>query len=392
MLKKKVLMIDQINYLEDSVSNCHSIMFQLTLSQYLKIIDKAYTNDGNINGQRTTLKSQSAKKIRERMTIDFKNGSVLPPVVIGLADTSFDNNILTNKEALVKYLQDVKESISIIDGMQRTTAFKNAGDAYFDRTIRLELWITGTISKLIYRMLVLNTGQVPWTMKRQLEVVLYPIMKRIQEKIPKIKLINSNDEMRRSAPGQFQADKIIESFLVFGARSEKANTRDAIAEEYTRMDFIESSSKQELLDIYIEFLRRIIKLDCQLARIQVSEENTGKFKRGLDLFTSQPVLIGVTTAFAIKILGRPKRDYTAERQSQNLQKIMTNFDQFLMKLEQMDPDTLSKYFNIESLNYMSPSATSTKIGDVERAFFKDSFHVLIQEDFEIENMDICWGH
>ncbi|OQK46729.1 hypothetical protein XM75_c20273 [Vibrio vulnificus] len=382
---------NEFMYLADNVSNCHSYIFHIKLRDYLELVHQARKNSGNIDGQRLVLKSQSAKVIRDQMKVDFSKGGVLPPVVIGLVERDFTENSFDDINDLLSFLTSKKSNLCILDGMQRTQAMIDAGEECLDNVIRVELWLTNSLNRLIYRMLVLNTGQVPWTMQRQLEVVLFPVIKEIKEKIEHIDLPTTNDEKRRTQSGKFQASKIIESFLVFGSRSEKANTRDAIAGEYAKLDFIESSSKQELLDMYICFLQRLVKLDIQLDRVNDKEE-LGKFKKGIDVLGSHPALIGITTAFAIKILGRPKMDYSFEKQQRNMSTIMAGFDEFLSKLESMTNTELRDFLNLPELNSMSPSSASSKIGDQERTFFKQAFNVLIEENFDVPNMNVCWGH
>ena len=41
-------------------------------------------------------------------------------------------------------------------------------DDEFESKLRIELWVTSKANNLIYRMLVLNTGQISWTLKKQL--------------------------------------------------------------------------------------------------------------------------------------------------------------------------------------------------------------------------------
>ena len=378
-------------YLEDEVSNCHSFIFHMEIASYLSVTEYARQSGGNIDGQRPVLKSQSARIIRDQMTADFRNGGVLPPVVIGMVDPNFNLSAIKTPDDIYKYIVTNRKVLCIIDGMQRTEAMINAG-VTAPRNVRVELWLVESLNKLIYRMLVLNTGQVPWTMQKQLEVVMNPVIKTIQSKIPGIELPTTEDAQRRTQAGKYQASKIIESFLVFGARSEKINTRDSIAEEYAKLDFIESSSKQELLDTYIDFLRRIYELDVQLCRINKDNSTSGKFKKGSDILGSQPALIGITTAFAIKILGRPKLDLSAEQQNKNKISILSNFDRFIVRLESMNEQELTEFVNLEALNSMSPSSASTKVGDQERQFFKGAFNVLLEDEFNVPNMDVCWGH
>src|SRR5206468_10941817 len=70
------------------------------------------------------------------------------------------------------------ENISIIDGMQRSNVYKHNLYGNENREIRVEYWIASSISNLLYRMLVLNTGQVPWNVRRQIEVVYKPLLNR----------------------------------------------------------------------------------------------------------------------------------------------------------------------------------------------------------------------
>lgn len=386
-------MSDNCNYLylEDEVSNCHSYIFHMDITDYLSMTEYARNAGGNIEGQRPVLKSQSARIIRDQMTTDFRNGGVLPPVVIGMVDPNFDASKVIEIEDIYQYIDVNKESLCIIDGMQRTEAMINA-EITAPRNVRVELWLVKSLNRLIYRMLVLNTGQVPWTMQKQLEVVMNPVIKTIKNKVPGIELPTTEDAQRRTQAGKFQASKVIESFLVFGARSEKIYTRDSIAEEYAKLDFIESSSKQELLDAYIDFLRRIYALDVQFCRVNRDNSTSGKFKKGCDILGSQPAFIGITTAFAIKILGRPKLDLSSEIQTKNMKIILSNFDEFIERLEGMSEQELTEFVNLEALNSMSPSSASTKVGDQERQFFKGAFNVLIEDEFKVPNMDVCWGH
>lgn len=365
----------------------------MKLSEYLDLVKQAYDQQGNLSGQRTALSSASARKIRAQMTRDFESGSVLPPVVVGLVESQFDVSKLESSPTFFDYIDGVKNKLCIIDGMQRTTAMINADVNKAERDIRVEFWITDSTSNLIYRMLVLNTGQVPWNTKRQLEVVLQPITSELRQKVKGIKLFELNSSNRRTQPGEFQADKVIESFLVFGARSEKTNKRDIIADEYTKLEFIESSSKQKLLDIYAEFLSRLVKLDEQFARSSQPEKvDSYKFKKGLDLLSSQPFLIGVTVAFAIRILGRPKKDYSPEKQLANLARVLKSFDRLLLDLQAKNPQELHDFLCLSELNEQLPTSTSSRIGDIEREYFKNAFNVLIDEDFDVDNMDVCWSH
>ena len=67
----------------------------MKLSEYMNLVQEAFSNNGNLEGQRSVIsKSSVATKIRSRMSEDFKNGAIFPQVVIGL---------LVNEESFEKF-------------------------------------------------------------------------------------------------------------------------------------------------------------------------------------------------------------------------------------------------------------------------------------------------
>ncbi|MCE0188183.1 hypothetical protein LVT77_26270 [Klebsiella pneumoniae] len=163
-----------ISKIQDTRVDCWSALVEFDVNDYLMLAEKAYVNRGGIRHQREALKTTTAKRIRTRLVEDLRRGAVIPPLVIGIvADDddwqSIDTIVESDqvKELLKKYYED----LSIIDGMQRTTALKEAlalDGEVASHAIRVEAWIAKGTESLIYRMLVLNTGQVPWNLKQQL--------------------------------------------------------------------------------------------------------------------------------------------------------------------------------------------------------------------------------
>ncbi|HCT5778608.1 TPA: hypothetical protein OT203_002092, partial [Enterobacter hormaechei] len=152
--------------LEDKRVDCLSVIHTTKLSDYLSFAEKAYEDKGGIYGQRAPLKTKTAQTIRERMVSDIIDGAVLPPIVIGVIvdEETYEKIKAVSDECSFEKLNDSidKTSLSIIDGMQRTTAFLQAvkeNESVYDKTIRIEYWFSKSMNSLIYRMLVLNTGQ-----------------------------------------------------------------------------------------------------------------------------------------------------------------------------------------------------------------------------------------
>lgn len=397
--------LTNISVIKDNRSECYSIMGVTNIEEYINYVKSVYENRGGISGQRDALKSSSAIKIRKRMIKDIARGTVLPPIVIGLLlpNEAFDKisevveigNTLS-AEFVSSLVDNVSvENISLIDGMQRTTAIIESltvDNSIAENKIRVEFWAVRNINNLIYRMLILNTGQVPWNVRRQLEVLFSPIKETIITRIPSATIYSIDDERRRSASSQFQGNDIIEMFLAFGSRKEKIELKERIAEEFTRLDFIETSDKNNLMDYFIRCFDMLNNLDAELGKIKDESKYDGKkpkFFNGYDLFSSQPARIGFMVALATKILGRPGTDKDANLQDASLVKIESNFKALIGKINSIEEKELPEFLSFNVLNEIIDKPSS-KVGDFERTFFKEAFTALIEQDFQIDNFESCW--
>ncbi len=116
---------NKMDKLKDERVNCYSFMTQLTIGEYLRLIQSVYESGGGIEGQREALKSSTAIRIRKRMIKDLHLGTVLPPIVLGVVvdNETFQGLDNLDEEHFQTMINQVpKENISIIDGMQRTIA------------------------------------------------------------------------------------------------------------------------------------------------------------------------------------------------------------------------------------------------------------------------------
>jgi len=392
-----MVVVDKLDIIKDTRVNCYSVMMQLTVAEYLNLVKQAFQNRGGLEGQRDTLKTTTAIRIRKRMIQDIQSGAVLPQIVIGVIVPEYEFATIEKLEDNNSFSQFVKQlkpdNISIIDGMQRTTALNEAlkdKHEIENHKIRIEFWIASQANSLTYRMLVLNTGQVPWNLRRQIETVFQFIIEEIKQKYPDIEIMTINEEKRRNHSGQYQASNIIELFLVFGARKEKIDVQEKLADEFTRLDFIELTSKDNFTNTFSEVIYYLYQFDHAFdhAFKDYQDDNIeGHFKAGKDLFSSLPACVGFVTAIAVEILGRPGNEYPQEKQDKKWQDIKQNADQLLEKLQKFNSDEIREFLDFTTLNQI---ISSKQVKHNEREFFRDAFKVLIQEKFEVENMNPCW--
>ena len=383
--------------LEDSRVNCLSVMTTMPIRDYLTKVKSAYEKRGGIAGQREKLQTTSAIRIRKRMVDDIKQGAVLPPVVVGvvLATKNFRKFRTTTMLARQEIIQNVEaDRFSIIDGMQRTTALIEAFEGVTpppDRYVRVEFWIAEGTGSLIYRMLVLNTGQVPWNLRRQIEVVFRSLVLELKQSVDKLEVLESNQTRRRSKGGQFQADDLVELFLVFGARKEKINIRERLADEFTRLDFMEAAAKGDFTESFCKTLGELVQLDITFDHFRGRKSNEGRFVSGKDLFASQPACVGFMTALALEIFGRPGVARGDDEQAKRLRHVIQQLASLRKKLSVLDEEALGDFLCLNTLNEsLARIKTSQSVGDSEREYFLKAFQVLLEEGHELENMNPCW--
>lgn len=385
-----------MDILLDGKLKCISILTRMTVSDYLGLVEKAYSNRGGISGQREALKQKTAISIRNRMIEDIKGGTILPPIVVGavVSGDRYDEIVKGNVTDEDLKNEIIIDQLSIIDGMQRTTALLKAVSEKEDvnkREIRVEYWISDNSNSLLYRMLVLNTGQVPWNVRRQIEVIFSGIIKEIRDKVNNIEVITISDSSRRSKGGQYQAGDLVELFLAFGARTWKINTKEKLTDEFTRHDFLQSSGEIDLVNLFCEVLENMVNLDILIDTKckKNEEENTSKFKTGKDLFASQPARIGFISAAGEKIIGRPGDERSQEKIDECKRVFFDTINNVSENLKAKSDEDVLDYIDFATLNQKMERKMS-KVGDYERELFYEAFKVLIDENGEVNTLGICW--
>ena len=368
-------------------------MGTLATDRYLALVERALENRGGIAGQRDVLKTTTAKRIRDRMMIDIRKGAVLPPVVIGVVvDSTTFERLRAERPDVGTFLQQIiSTSISIIDGMQRTAALMEAAREDKDvlsHLMRVEFWLAQNARSLIYRMLVLNTGQVPWTLGRQLSVVYTPLLEEIKGKVTNIERIFTPDKPgRRVGGGQFSADALVELYLAFSLRKPNVDARETLSEEFSRLDFVDNLSDDAFQNYFYNALESLVVLDLAFERY--SDTTNGRLSRGRDVFGSQPARIGFMVAVAQYVIGRPGLERNVDERVSRMSGIVTQAKNLSVRLNDMPLSDLGQFLRLDVLSEILDKKVG-QVGRYERGVFSEAFKVLIEEKFEVPNMEPCW--
>jgi hypothetical protein len=326
--------------------------------------------------------------------MDIRHGAVLPPVVLGAVvnQQTFANYPMAEDRTVADAIPDeFLAQLSIIDGMQRTTALMEAVDvdaSVADREMRVEFWITKTVSAMVYRMLVLNTGQVPWTLSRQLSVVYAPLLAEVQARVPNIGRIHSPDKPgRRVAAGEYASDALVELYIAFNLRKTTIDTKEALSDEFSRLDFVDNVSNERFQDHFYNALVMLADLDRSFSAYD--GDAGGRFAKGRNIFDGQPARIGFIAAIAQHVIGRPGMERTANDRDARMHRLRNECGSFSQRLLNFDRATLGDFLRLDVLSEMLDRRVG-QVGRYERNLFFEAFQVLINEQFDLTSMEPCW--
>lgn len=383
--------------LYDKRIKCISILVEMRLGEYLSLVEGVYAESGGIEGQRGPLKTKTGITIRKRLVSDIQQGALMPPVVLGVLLTEEGYVRVRSATQLSEFLAIAKEGdrerISIIDGMQRTTAMEEASKAepqIRDMPIRVEFWVSDRLNSLIYRMLVLNTGQVPWEVGRQLETVYTQFLSKIKNDLgDDAEIFLMDDQRRRVQAGQYQSKNIVELLLLFSSRKSEIDIRDKIAEDFTRLDAIETTSHSEFLDYFVQSLRLISRLDREFSRVGGISDEQMKIRSGRDIFSSFPAMAGFCTAVAVEVFDEPGFPIDWHTAHEKMDSITASVDSVVVRIREMDGGPIAEFLQLQLLEERL-SQRSTQVGRFEREFFKRAFTAMFKNAARLPDMTPCW--
>jgi hypothetical protein len=379
----------------DKRIDCLSVIISLPISRYLELVEQAYRNRGGIKNQRSPLKTTSARRIRQRMKDDLAAGAVIPPVVIGVITDSEAFQLLTEKAKTNQFdenefLSELNpDRISIIDGMQRTTALFEAAEENTDilsQGMRIEFWISRNENALIYRMLVLNAGQIPWDLKKQISVIFDPLITAARSQTKAARIIEYG-QGRRFNPGEYSSSDIAEMYIAFASRKLSVDTSEVLSDEFTQLDIVESLSKYEFREYFFDALNILITLDQAFSTF--SEPNDAKRTAGREIFDKQAARIGLIVAIAIKVIGRAGMSTNINPARAKMQEIKLQAEAYSKRFYRFTNDQKREFLKLGILNEIL-SRRVGQVGRFERNLFFEAFRVLIEQSFEVDDMEVCW--
>lgn len=357
----------------DSRINARNILIEVSIGKYIELIKDA-VNKNVFQRKRI----QSSKTVYTLLKEDLIKQCILPPIVLALT-TTFDferDDAISFQTELTKE----KDHLVILDGLQRTHTMLDlvdelmlGGEHYklerlMESKIRVEIYVGLNRLGILYRMLTLNTGQTPMSLRQQIEM-LY--LDYLEKSTNDIQLLREVEEKKAKGINQYNFKDVIEGFNSYLDRDELPIEKTSILENINSLEKLSKENQGvEIFEKYLSSLHTVISKitnlcdGCELGD-DYSEANGTPFgKTATQVFKKSQSISGFGAAVGKLI------DFSVISDFDEINKIVND-----ITLD--DPESFLEEVN-DSLLWLKDN--SKKIGNAQRSYFTYFFRDLFNKD------------
>ncbi|MGF1842293.1 hypothetical protein L4C39_03735 [Vibrio clamense] len=249
---------------KDLRTGANVVYCKCSILEYLNIVG---TDFENFSIQR----KKEAHKAYQRLKDDLKQGALLPAITLSVKHHKVSNiiEVLDNKEQVVEKLNATGE-VDILDGLQRTyiinDLYKDGHKFLEGQEVLLEFWLEESMSKLIYRMIVLNAGQKAMSMRHQIELLFMSLKETISEKISDIDIFIERDGQRRTLSNKYSLSILASAYQAFLTKGTEVDKNNIVSDELMKNSVMDSSENEhtEQFNDFIDYFKIVKKIDEKL--------------------------------------------------------------------------------------------------------------------------------
>jgi hypothetical protein len=291
--------IEILGRASDLRTNTPVVYAKVSIEDYLGLVGEDFAD---FEIQRRREKHKAYKRMRQ----DIIDGALLPSITLAvrieLVDALMSFIERGDEEGLRKALSQPRQ-VHILDGLQRTYILKDLaseGIAFREgQTVLVEFWLESDIRNLIYRIIVLNAGQKPMSMRHQIELLFITVKERLEAEIPGLEIFTEREGNRRTRSRKYPLDRIAAAYQCFITHTPEIQRENIVAQRLVEEDIL-SSTEDELADQFDGFTERLstfAALDDQICRIYIRDE-LGRTPMGTSWFGSENVMNAFFAAVA----------------------------------------------------------------------------------------------
>lgn len=373
---------------KDLKTNTNILYAQIDIVDYLNFVGEDFDRF-EIQRRRETHKGYS------RMKTDIINGTQLPPITLAIDPDVADLYIPAIEKGNFKIVESKLHNTSdifILDGLQRTYIIKdiindvkkkeNSDNPIVlkkGQKLLLEFWFEEDIKHLIYRLIVLNAGQKPMSLRHQVELLFVTLQKNLEKDINGLMIYKERDEKKRTRPRKFPFDRLVTSYYAFITSSQEVKKENIVAQNLNEKNIFDKDEAElsKNYSDYKEYLRTYCELDDEVFRIYSNFSNTS-LRTPKNWLADENVINSFFAAIAQ--FGSVEKKISRINQSlrllkDNLQKSNSNKDPFNLLIF----SEIRQGFNPKKVN----------VGYATRKLLTNGFKEFFREEGEISFSE-CW--
>lgn len=289
-----------------------------------------------------------------RLRNDLKVGCVVPPITLAFITESSLNEI--NE----KYINNNINLCFVLDGIQRLSAIKSARDElndndtvsriFLERTLHLNVIVSPSMDRLLYRMITLNNGQKPMSPRHQIDILSETIFD-----FDSLSLKNQAHKIRQNTSNKLAVHRsdIVKGYIAYLSNTTAIDNKLIIEEKMDSLiaeRIIDSDMGKEKFE-FVDVLHWIAE-SCILPEVN-------------SWFVSSNNFIGFCVAARINF--EFLKGHTPEEiktQTNRFELIFSSFDKRKIKVGDYRRKMVSEYFG--DLNKLSLKSVSDVILDLSQ--------------------------
>ena len=307
--------ISIIGKAKDQRTGTNVLYAQVSIPDYLTLVGEDFS-EFEIQRRREKYKAY------DRMKRDIIEGALLPSITLVVKPDKVAKLLtLLEQDDHDNLLRELSRpgQVNILDGLQRTYILNDIleGGVEFKSGQRLlvEFWLENNIRNLVYRIIVLNAGQKPMSMRHQIDLLFITLQESLQKEIPDLEIFTEKEASRRTRARKYPLNRIASAYQCFITKSSEVERQNIVAQKLVEEDILDSSEQElgEQFEEFTSFLKTYTNIDTEICRIYVgdnylSEDNeaddetiemaANKIQNGVNWFGSENVINSFFAALA----------------------------------------------------------------------------------------------
>lgn len=259
-----------IGHTKDIRTQTNVIYVKIGIEDYLDLVG---TNYNKFNLQR----KREVHKGYDRLKEDLRKGALIPTMTLAIEPSvAKPFSALVEEEKLDEIkdrVLEIKDNVYILDGLQRTHKIKELKDANVefnkDQRLLLEIWFETDINHLLYRLIVLNSGQKPMSMRHQIELLFTTMRVTLSNQIPDLEILVENKEEKRIRAKQLYFERLVTAYKSFLITSPEVDKDVLVSEKIVEEKILENNEEylSGTFNSFKDYLVKYCELDLELFRI-----------------------------------------------------------------------------------------------------------------------------